>query len=128
MKTRNILFVLMIVLTASFIGCDKDNTVPNYTISGTVWSYNHGTDENPIYYPLEGVNICLEDTVNNTFVNSLTDVNGYYMCVVPEHWSGRITVAKVGGFVFKNDGRWYYTDVTFNHKDRDYWQLKPSAQ
>ena len=124
MRTKHILFALLVILTASFVSCQKDNTAPNYTISGTVYSYNHGTFENPVYYPLSDVNICLEDTVNNTFLNSLTDVNGEYICVVPEHWNGRITIAMIG-IVFKNDGRWYYNDVIQNYTDQDYWQLTP---
>jgi hypothetical protein len=41
MKTRNILFVLMVILTASFIGCNKDNIIPLRTVS--VKAYG-GTD------------------------------------------------------------------------------------
>jgi len=124
MKTRNILFALMVILTASLTGCKKDNTVPNFIISGTVWSVNHGTFENPSYSPLSDITIRIEDTITNTITNTYTDVNGEYICVVPEHWSGRIR-AIADGIVFKGNDWWYYTDVTFNHTQQDYWQILP---
>lgn len=116
---KNVLVVLALVFSTIMISCQKeDNPEPSeYYISGVVY----GTTGEPMM----DVNVCLEDTVNNVFVNSLTDVNVYYLCKVAPGWSGKITPAKVGGFVFDPSQR-IYTDVHQNYENQDYNQLLPS--
>lgn len=118
---RIVLWLILAIVAAifCFISCDKDDTKLSikYTISGTVYD--------SVGNPLEGVNICLHDTVNSIIVNSLTDMNGNYVCTVDSNWSGKIVPAKVGGFVFK-PSVWYYNNVSFDYSQQDYWQLKKS--
>jgi hypothetical protein len=119
MKTLKILVGILSI--AVLFSCQKeDNTEPSeYHISGVVYST---TGE-----PLMDVNVCLEDTVNNVIINSLTDVNGSYSCKVTPGWSGKITPAKVGGYVFEPSQR-VYTSVHQNYENQDYNQLLPSKR
>jgi hypothetical protein len=44
MKTKNILFALMVIFTMSFIGCQKDNTTPSINITVTTYGNNDSID------------------------------------------------------------------------------------
>jgi hypothetical protein len=118
MKTRNILFTLLVVLLASLSSCKKDNIEPDhYTISGVVYD--------TAGIPLPEVNICLQDTIDNVlvFVNLPTDMNGAYLMKVEPHHNATITPSKVGGFVF-DPAQMIYTNVQQNYV-QDYHQRKP---